>query len=123
MHTPYVFIEREIKIRVRNDDHVSCKFLYNGKDLSKETKLLFVIPGGGFIAMSPENYFDFLSIIAAATNLPLVAIDYRKAPEHPFPAGFNDCFDVYKRIISTNAKDLGFKSVEPIEISLIGDSA
>ena len=49
------------------------------------------IHGGGFTYGSPREYDDFLRVIVDRMNLTVVSVDYRLAPEHPFPAGADDC--------------------------------
>lgn len=46
--------------------------------------------GGAYVAGSPETHRAMLSVLAAETGLRVVAPDYRLAPEHPFPAAFED---------------------------------
>ncbi|MBN2151495.1 MAG: alpha/beta hydrolase [Candidatus Lokiarchaeota archaeon] len=49
-------------------------------------------------------------------NKPLsISVDYRLAPEHPFPAGIDDCVSAYKWLLS--------KDVSPADIIIAGDSA
>lgn len=60
---------------------------------------------------------------AGQTNIPIISIDYKKAPEFPFPHGLNECFDIYKMIVATKGACIGLKgSVQP-RIALAGDSA
>lgn len=49
------------------------------------------IHGGGFTYGSPREYDDFLRLIVDRMHLTVVSVDYRLAPEHPFPAGADDC--------------------------------
>ena len=46
--------------------------------------------GGGYCLGSPANYRHFSWRIADAARAPVLAIDYRLAPEHPFPAALED---------------------------------
>ena len=58
-------------------------------------------------------------------HIPFIQVNYRKAPEHQYPAGFNDAFYVYKCIVATNGSILGIspKQQQPLKIALTGDSA
>lgn len=60
---------------------------------------------------------------AGQTNVPVVSIDYKKAPEFPFPHGLNECFDIYKMIVATKGACIGLKGAVQPRIALAGDSA
>ena len=98
---------------------------YNGslKDLERETNLVLDIPGGGFVAMSPRENDDKLLCWAGRTGLPILSLDYKKAPEHPYPFALNECFDVYKQIIITRGACVGMRTGAIPRIVLTGDSA
>lgn len=72
----------------------------------KNLPVLLYFHGGAFIYGTPEQY-DFL-FFSLVQDLPLlvVSVDYRLAPENPFPAGWKDGCDVL-RWLSENADDLG----------------
>jgi acetyl esterase len=62
--------------------------------------------GGGF-AMGPAQISEPLAMrIALATGLLVVTVDYRLAPEYPYPAGLDDCLAVTRWVSSTRS-DLG----------------
>jgi acetyl esterase/lipase len=60
-------------------------------------QMLF-IHGGGYSRGSAHGHSPFVSRLAAKLNLKTRAIDYRLAPEHPFPAGLDDCEAAYKAL-------------------------
>jgi len=49
------------------------------------------IHGGGFVSGEPELTDMLHEILSAELNLAFVSVDYRLAPEHPYPAGPDDC--------------------------------
>nr|WP_297708235.1 alpha/beta hydrolase fold domain-containing protein [uncultured Butyrivibrio sp.] len=77
-------------------------------------KIIMYIHGGGFVTGSPESRTMFTYYLADKMGYNVVAVDYRLAPEHPFPAGVNDCIDVYEGLLSEYAAN---------NIIIIGESA
>jgi acetyl esterase/lipase len=105
--------------------NIKARLYFHGtsKQLRDCTSLIFHIPGGGFVAMDPEHHDDYVSNWARQTKLPIISINYGKAPEHPYPWALEECFEAYKSIDESNAKVLGIECPEPIKILVVGDSA
>jgi acetyl esterase/lipase len=59
---------------------------------------LLYLHGGGWCMHLPRLYAGFAARLGALTGLRVLLPDYRLAPEHPFPAGVDDCFAVYRDI-------------------------
>jgi acetyl esterase/lipase len=55
-----------------------------------DLRLMFV-HGGGWIAGTLDGYRHQVEAMSRATGMAVLAVDYRLAPEHPYPAGLNDC--------------------------------
>ncbi|KIW44460.1 hypothetical protein, variant [Exophiala oligosperma] len=92
-------------------------------ELEKQENVVLDIPGGGFVAMDPRTSDDRLLAWAGRTGLPILSLDYRKAPEYPYPYALNECFDVYTQIIATRGRCIGMKPATCPRIVLAGDSA
>jgi acetyl esterase len=75
--------------------------------------------GGGFVIGDLATHHALCSEIAALIDLPLVAVDYRLAPEAPFPAAIEDC-EAAARWIAGSPAELGYQASG---IITIGDSA
>ncbi len=81
--------------------------------------VLLYFHGGGFVIGSTEEYRGFLSRLARATDVVVVGVDYRLAPEAPFPAALEDGVAAFRWVLE-NAGELG---VDPEQVVIGGDSA
>ena len=59
---------------------------------SQALPVILYLHGGGFVLGCPEMADDYLASLASEMNAVIVAVDYRLAPEHPFPAPLEDCY-------------------------------
>jgi acetyl esterase/lipase len=62
------------------------------------------IHGGGYSVVGSDFQDPLLAHIADASALAVVSMEYRLAPEHPYPKGLEDCYDVAKWL-ATNGDD------------------
>lgn len=69
--------------------------------------VLFHIHGGAWIAGSPEMMDQLHEIIVDTCNVAVVSVDYRLAPEHPYPAGPDDCEAAACWLLEHAADELG----------------
>lgn len=86
---------------------------------TQESSAIIYIHGGWFIAGSFETHDAVVRKLANQTESVIIFVDYRLAPEHPFPAGLNDCIDIVKWV-TDHAESLG---IDRDQIGIIGDSA
>ena len=91
--------------------------------ISSHTKVILDIPGGGFVAMTPRNSEDKLLAWSGRTGLPILSLDYKKAPEYPYPYALNECYDVYHTLTATKGRCIGLSGITVPRIILTGDSA
>jgi acetyl esterase/lipase len=75
--------------------------------------------GGGLVAGSLDTHDALCRTLANATGCVLLAVDYRLAPEHKFPAALEDC-RAAAAWVHTRARELG---LDPQRIGIGGDSA
>lgn len=78
-------------------------------------KAILYIHGGGWAICSTKTHRAMVARLAIASRVRALSIDYRLAPEHPFPAGLEDCLEAYLWLL-----DQGFHQGE---IVIAGDSA
>lgn len=71
--------------------------------------------GGGYCIGSLNTHRAFAARLAETSGVPVVSIDYRLAPEHPFPAAVDDAMAAYRALLR--------EGVPPARIAIAGDSA
>ena len=62
----------------------------------RDGEVLFYLHGGGYSWGSIRSHVAFVSQIAAAVGCKALLVDYRRAPEHPFPAALDDALTTYR---------------------------
>lgn len=80
---------------------------------------LMYLHGGGFVSGAAIRYLPLAAHISAAAGCAVFLPDYRLAPEHPFPAGLEDCVQAFEGLLRT-----GPQGASPARDTFIaGDSA
>jgi acetyl esterase/lipase len=93
--------------------------IYKPKSASKKAPGLVYIHGGGMVMGSIAGEAANAQKLSAETGAVVISIDYRKAPENPYPAGANDCYSAASWVFD-NADELGIDSAN---IGIYGGSA
>jgi acetyl esterase len=84
-----------------------------------ELPVVVYLHGGGWTIGSVEQFDPILRQVANTTEAIVVAPDYRLAPEHPFPAPLDDCWQA----VQWTAKNAASFGGDPSRLALMGDSA
>lgn len=108
-----------------HSEPVSAWLYFDGplSALKEQTAMILDVPGGGFVAMGPRNSEDKLLSWAGRLKVPILSIDYKKAPEYAYPYALHECYDVYHTIITTNGRCLGLSGLKRPRIMVTGESA
>ena len=82
---------------------------------SRADRHILYLHGGAYAYGRPGHYRDFIWRIADAAAATIHVLDYRLAPEHPFPAAVDDAVAAYRWLVTTGA--------DPRRVAIMGDSA
>ncbi len=77
--------------------------------------VILYIHGGGYVVGSANTGTFLATALARRVGVPAVSLDYRLAPENPFPAGVNDAYAAYRALLNSGTR--------ADDIVLAGDSA
>jgi acetyl esterase/lipase/5'-deoxynucleotidase YfbR-like HD superfamily hydrolase len=88
-------------------------------DVSGVLPAIVHIHGGGFIAGTPETAANVCRLLAHRARAVVFSVDYRLAPETPFPGGLEDCWDA---VVALHGA-AGSWGVDPRRFAVSGDSA
>ncbi len=78
-------------------------------------RAVLYLHGGAYVLCSAHAYREMTSRIARAAAARTLVLDYRLAPEHPFPAAIGDAVAAYEFILA--------QGIKPSNIAIVGDSA
>ena len=82
---------------------------------SRSDAVLLYLHGGAYVFCSPRSHRHLVAALSEATGIAAFALDYRLAPEHPFPASVEDSVATYRWLLD--------QGVAPNRIVIAGDSA
>ncbi|GLY02254.1 MULTISPECIES: alpha/beta hydrolase [Actinoplanes] len=84
-------------------------------DVTDEQATILYLHGGAFVMGSPDGYAGFTAQLTRRAGAAMVSLDYRLAPEHPYPAAVDDCLAAYRELLE--------QGVPAERIVIAGDSA
>ncbi len=90
------------------------KYSLNSED--SKSRVMLYLHGGGYFSGSYLSHRRFVSILCEKLHLNAYSINYRLAPEDPYPAGLDDAFFAYKWLLEE-------KSIPAEKVIIMGDSA
>lgn len=97
---------------------IRARIYRTGKGNTKRPGIVYY-HGGGWALGDLDTHDAGCRELAAASGCTVISVDYRRAPEHPFPAGLNDAIAAY-RWVARNCAQL---SLIPGAVAVMGDSS
>lgn len=85
------------------------------RDTPAGAPLIYFFHGGGYTFCSPQTHTTLVARLCRAAGARALSLDYRLAPEHPFPAALDDALAGYRRLLA--------EGQQPDRLVLCGDSA
>lgn len=110
---PTLALPKDVETRTNTWEHLPVEWLYP-VGANKE-KVILYLHGGGYSVGSIQTHRGLAARLAQWANTTAVVIDYRLAPEHPFPAALEDAVLAYQMLLA--------KGYDPGHIAIAGDSA
>lgn len=105
---------RGTKITTVTDSHLRGVWI-SGRGADASAGVLLYLHGGGFVFGSQRTHRHFVAALSSASGRPALLLDYRRAPEHPFPAAADDAVAAYRWLLA--------QGYSPEKITVLGDSA
>jgi acetyl esterase len=118
-HRPPIAMARIEPVAIPGPAGPVAARLYGPDPDDGHSPLLVYFHGGGWVIGGLDTHDDPCRFLAARSGASVLSVDYRLAPEHPFPAAVEDAFAAY-RWATANAGALG---ADPGRIAVGGDSA
>ncbi len=84
-------------------------------EAASDSRVVLYLHGGGYIIGSPRTHRPLMAELSQASGARVLGLDYRLAPEHPFPAPVEDAVAAYRWLLN--------EGYDPARIAVAGDSA
>lgn len=107
-----------LSLRSYNISEVSANNVpaeWNIPENAVDKRVMMYLHGGAYVAGSLKSHREIVFRLARAVRGHALAIDYRLAPEHPYPAALEDAVAAYKYLLNIG--------IESADITIMGDSA
>jgi monoterpene epsilon-lactone hydrolase len=123
--TPAMITRREpfAQLKVNsptNTEQMTAEWVNDQNTMPSEKVILF-LHGGGYICSSAESHRNFSISLAKTSNCKVLAVNYRLAPEYPFPYPLMDAISAYLHLVDPS--DPTQTKYLPENVIIMGDSA
>lgn len=86
---------------------IPCRLFYPNDKKTNSKGIILHLHGGGWVLNTHRTQDIFLKEYADASGCAVISVGYRLAPEYPFPAGPEDCFDVAEYLVDNGEEEFG----------------
>ena len=97
--------------------HIRAR-LYRPKDVAGDLPLLLYFHGGGWMIGNIDTHSDYVCELTRTSGVAFLSVDYRLAPEHPYPACIDDAYEA----LLWAHRHAGSLGIDPARIGVSGDS-
>jgi acetyl esterase/lipase len=94
-------------------DHIPAEWIYSPE--TRPNRTILYLHGGAYVMCSIKSHRHLMAKLAKAADARILAIDYRLAPEHPYPAALEDAAHAYNWLLTNGTS--------PENLAVVGDSA
>ena len=108
-----------VEVAYPDKSHTIKLNIYKPSDMNETLPVLYHTHGGGLVMGEPEQQEDFLKTLVKELSCILVSVDYRLAPEFPFPTPLEDIYLGLKWTLE-NAQRL---KIDTTRVVILGESA
>ncbi|MCG8670756.1 MAG: alpha/beta hydrolase [Pseudomonadales bacterium] len=109
-------IPDHIRIERQSLGKFDAEWIHSEKNDSRvHSKVVLYLHGGGYIACSPITHRNLTTRLVRYAQSRVLAINYRKSPEYPYPYALDDAIHAYEWLLS--------QGIHPKDIVIAGDSA
>jgi monoterpene epsilon-lactone hydrolase len=108
----YARLPKKIRCKPVNIEAVPAEWIETS---DSDSRVILYLHGGAYALGSINVHREWIARLADATNARCLAINYRLAPEHPFPAALEDTLKAYHWLLN--------QGVDASQIFIAGDSA
>ncbi|TCT31711.1 alpha/beta hydrolase [Martelella mediterranea] len=113
---PALFSETAFEVAGSAGSAIACRLMTPSADADG---LIVFVHGGGWAFCSMATHEHAARVLAIAANAHVLTFDYRLAPEHPYPAGLDDCAAIWNAVLEGQGALAGITGPR----ALAGDSA
>ena len=113
---PMKIFHKTIDYKIYNGNHqIPVRIFLPGEKMEDDLPVFLFFHGGGWVTKSIDNYERICARLASATDHIVVSVEYRLAPEHPYPAAVEDAMRAWDYLM--------YQGYGAENVTVAGDSA